>query len=83
MAAGLSVDLERWRREFDELTLRIGGRFARVEPRRRMAAFIRGLLAGLAPGELLDDRRACRRTLPARHAAPAVGGGLGRGRGPG
>jgi hypothetical protein len=27
--------------------LRIGGRFARVEPRRRMAAFVRGLLAGL------------------------------------
>ena len=27
--------------------LRVGGRFARVEPRRRMAAFLRGLLAGL------------------------------------
>ncbi len=48
MAAGLSVDLEGWRREFDELMLRVGGRFARVEPRRRMAAFVRGLLAGLA-----------------------------------
>jgi SRSO17 transposase len=47
MAAGLSVDLDRWRREFDELMLRAGGRFARVEPRRRMAAFMRGLLAGL------------------------------------
>jgi SRSO17 transposase len=47
MAAGLSVDLGRWRREFDELILRVGGRFARVEPRRRMAAFMRGLLAGL------------------------------------
>ena len=47
MAAGLSVDLEGWRREFDELMLRMGGRFARVEPRRRMAAFVRGLLAGL------------------------------------
>jgi SRSO17 transposase len=47
MAAGLSVDLERWRREFDELMLRVGGRFARVEPRRRVAAFVRGLLAGL------------------------------------
>jgi hypothetical protein len=47
MAAGLSVDLRRWRREFDELMLRVGGRFARVEPRRRMAAFVRGLLAGL------------------------------------
>ena len=48
MAAGLSVDLEGWRREFDELMLRVGGRFARVEPRGRMAAFVRGLLAGLA-----------------------------------
>jgi SRSO17 transposase len=47
MAAGLSVDLDGWRREFDELMLRVGGRFARVEPRRRMAAFVRGLLAGL------------------------------------
>jgi SRSO17 transposase len=47
MAAGLSVDLDRWRREFDELMLRVGGRFARVEPRRRMAVFVRGLLAGL------------------------------------
>jgi hypothetical protein len=27
--------------------LRVSGRFARVEPRRRMASFIRGLLAGL------------------------------------
>jgi SRSO17 transposase len=47
MAAALSVDLDGWRREFDELMLRVGGRFARVEPRRRMAGFIRGLLAGL------------------------------------
>jgi DDE superfamily endonuclease len=47
MAAGLSVDLDRWRQEFDELMLRVGIRFARVEPRRRMASFVRGLLAGL------------------------------------
>ena len=45
MAAGLSVDLDRWRREFDELMLRVGARFVRVEPQRRMAAFVRG--AGL------------------------------------
>ena len=50
MAAGLSVDLERWRQEFDELMLRVGARFARIEPRRRMAAFVRGLLAGLLAG---------------------------------
>jgi SRSO17 transposase len=47
MAAGLSVDLDRWRREFDELMLRVGPRFMRVEPRRRMTAFVAGLLAGL------------------------------------
>jgi len=46
MAACLSVDLARRRRESDELMLRVGGRFARVEPRRRMASFVRGLLAG-------------------------------------
>jgi SRSO17 transposase len=48
VAAGLSVDLGRWRREFDELMLRVGARFTRVEPRRRMASFVRGLLAGLS-----------------------------------
>src|SRR6516162_6376520 len=47
MAVELSIDLDRWRDEFDELMLRIGGRFARVEPRRRVAAFMAGLLAGL------------------------------------
>ena len=47
MAAGLSVNLDRWQDEFDELMLRVGARFGRVEPRRRAAAFVRGLLAGL------------------------------------
>jgi SRSO17 transposase len=47
VAAAASVDLDRWQLEFDELMLRIGSRFARVEPRRRVAAFVRGLLAGL------------------------------------
>jgi integrase len=47
VAAGLSVDLDRWQREFDELMLRVGARFAREESRRRMASFVRGLLAGL------------------------------------
>ena len=83
MAAGLSADLDRWRQEFDELMLRVGGRFARVEPRRRMAGFVRGLLAGLPrvncwsiaghAGE--DGPRGMQRLLPA-----AV---WDRGRGPG
>jgi hypothetical protein len=47
VAAGHSVDLDRWQREFGELVTRIGSRFARVEPRRRVAAFLQGLLAGL------------------------------------
>jgi SRSO17 transposase len=47
VAAAASVDLDRWQLEFDELMLRIGSRFARAEPRRRAAAFMRGLLAGL------------------------------------
>src|SRR2546429_163132 len=58
MAAGLSVDLDRWRREFDELMLRVGGRFARVEPRRRMAAFVDGAL--YLPGSWTGDPARCR-----------------------
>jgi hypothetical protein len=63
MAAALSVDVEGWRRKSDELMLRVGARFARVEPRRRMAAFARGLLAGY-PGELLVHRRVRRGAVP-------------------
>ena len=47
VAAGLSVDPDRWREQFDELMGRIAGRFARVEPRRRARAFVLGLLSGL------------------------------------
>jgi SRSO17 transposase len=47
VAAGARVDPARWEAGFDELTGRVAGRFARVEPRRRAAAFLRGLLAGL------------------------------------
>lgn len=47
MAAGLSVDVDGWQRNFDELMARIAGRFRRVEPRRRVRAFVLGLLSGL------------------------------------
>ena len=47
VAAGHSVDPDRWREQFDELMGRIAGRFARVEPRRRARAFVLGLLSGL------------------------------------
>jgi SRSO17 transposase len=47
VAAGHSVDLGRWLGIFDDLMLCIGGRFRRVEPRRRARSFVLGLLAGL------------------------------------
>jgi SRSO17 transposase len=47
VAAGASVDLDRWQRGLDELMLTIGARFGRVEPRRRVRSFLQGLLAGL------------------------------------
>ncbi|CUM36431.1 transposase [Streptomyces venezuelae] len=47
MAAGHSVVPARWRSMFDQLTGRIAGRFARVEPRRHATALVLGLLADL------------------------------------
>jgi SRSO17 transposase len=47
VASGHSVDPDRWRILFDELMNRVAGRFRRVEPRRRMRAFVLGLIAGL------------------------------------
>jgi len=47
VAAGHSVDPGRWLGILDELMLRVGDRFRRVEPRRRARALALGLLAGL------------------------------------
>jgi SRSO17 transposase len=47
VAAGDSVDPDRWLVSFDELMARIAGRFPRVEPRRRARAFVVGLLSDL------------------------------------
>jgi SRSO17 transposase len=47
VAAGHSVDPDRWRALFDEMMAQIAGRFRRVEPRRRARAFVAGLIAGL------------------------------------
>jgi hypothetical protein len=55
VAAGHSVDVDRWVREYDELMGRIAPRFARVETRRRARRFVLGLLAGL-PRTNLDSR---------------------------
>jgi SRSO17 transposase len=44
---GEGVDPVGWRAKFDELLGRVAGRFKRVEPRRRVRAFVEGLLADL------------------------------------
>lgn len=45
VAAGHSVDLAPWQEAFEFLMGRIAGRFARVEPRRRMRDLVLGLLS--------------------------------------
>lgn len=45
--AGHSIEPARWRDAFEGLLGRIAGRFARVEPRRRAARLVPGLLADL------------------------------------
>jgi SRSO17 transposase len=47
VAAGHSVDSGRWQEMFDELMGRLACSFKRVEPRRRLRALVRGLLAEL------------------------------------
>jgi SRSO17 transposase len=47
MAAGHSVDPARWQEAFEGLMSRIAGRFARVEPRRRVRDLMLGLLSDL------------------------------------
>lgn len=47
VAAGHSVEPGRWLGLLDELMVRIGSRFRRVEPRRRARGFVLGLLVGL------------------------------------
>ncbi len=66
-AAGHSVDPGRWAGMLDELLLRIGAHFWRVEPRRRARAFIVGLLAAL-------PRKNC--WTIAEHAGEATPGGM-------
>jgi SRSO17 transposase len=43
----MSIDVEVWAAGLDELAVRVGHRFGRVEPRRQAMAYVRGLLAGL------------------------------------
>jgi len=50
VAAGHSVDPERWRAHFDGLMSRVAGRFSRVEPRRHARDLVLGLMSDL-PGK--------------------------------
>jgi SRSO17 transposase len=47
VAAGYSVDPAPWQEAFEVLMGRIAGRFARVEPRRRVRDLVLGLLSDL------------------------------------
>ena len=47
VTAGPNGNLARWQEAFDNLMGRIAGRFARVEPRRRMRKLVLGLLSDL------------------------------------
>ena len=67
VAAGHSVDPECWVVILDDLMLRVGHRFRRVEPRRRARAFVAGLLAGL-------PRKNC--WTIAEHAGDTTPGGM-------
>jgi SRSO17 transposase len=67
VAAGHSVDPDCWAGILDDLMLRVGHRFRRVEPRRRARAFVAGLLAGL-------PRKNC--WTIAEHAGDPTPGGM-------
>lgn len=43
----MGIDVQAWAAGLDELGVRVGHRFGRVEPRRQAVAYVRGLLAGL------------------------------------
>lgn len=57
---------------------RIAGRFARVEPLRRVGRLVLGPGIGPAAQKLLDQRRVDRKEHPGRHAAPTRTGQAGR-----
>jgi SRSO17 transposase len=67
VAAGHSVDPDCWTGILDDLMLRVGHRFRRVEPRRRARALVMGLLASL-------PRKNC--WTIAEHAGDATPGGM-------
>ena len=56
----------------------IAGRFRRVEPRRRVGAYLRGLLAGLERKNGWTLAEHAGRGVPGRDAAAATHGRVGR-----
>ena len=49
-------EAEGWAKGLDELAGRLGPRFGRVEPRRRLLAYLRGLLAPLGRKKALNQQ---------------------------
>ena len=79
VAAAHSVDVDRWRAGFDEVSDRIASRFARCEPLRNAgAALMLGLISDLGRKNCwtLAERSAQRQ--PGQVAAPAGSGEVGR-----
>jgi hypothetical protein len=55
VAAGHSVDPDRWRLILDGVLGSFAGRFGRVEPRRAAAAFVAGLLSDMPATPTTND----------------------------
>jgi hypothetical protein len=63
------AELEAWAAGLEEIHVRIAPRFARTEPRQRVAAYLRGLLAPLERKNGWTLAGAGRGADPGRHAA--------------
>lgn len=63
------AELEAWAAGLEEIHARIAPRFARTEPRQRVAAYLRGLLAPLERKKGWTLAGAGRGADPGRHAA--------------
>jgi hypothetical protein len=71
-ADGATAEIEEvqaWAGGLEAMHARIAGRFARAEPRRRVLAYLRGLLGAVTPEKRLAVGRARRRGHPGWDAA--------------
>ncbi|RFC77279.1 hypothetical protein DXZ75_04555 [Streptomyces sp. AcE210] len=75
MAAGHGGDPARWQEAFEGLMNRIVGRFARVEPRRRVGELMGGAAVGPATQRLLEHRRVGRGGHPGEGVKAKSSGG--------